>query len=118
MMGIVTKMTVDVDGAGSNAGWLDEGVWIAYNINVVNAGAFRVNYRVSSKDGGGAFRISLFDTDGEVVGAIPSLPATGNWQSWATISDHITLPAGKCVLVITSEAAGWNISSLELSRKA
>ena len=116
MMGVNTEMTADADGGSS---WLGEGAWIAYNINVGDdAGEFRVDYRVASIDGAGAFRVSLFDTDGEVVENVPSLPATGDGQDWVTVSNEIFLPAGKCVLVITSEAAGLNIQWIELSRKA
>lgn len=118
MMGVNPEMTVDVD-EGFNTGWLGERAWIAFNINVGDtAGEFRVAYRISSILGEGAFRVSLVDTDGEVVGVIPSLPATGDGQNWVTVTNEIFLPAGKCILVITSEAAGWDISWLELSRKS
>ncbi|MFD1274574.1 hypothetical protein ACFQ51_32405 [Streptomyces kaempferi] len=40
------------------------------------------------------------------------MPATGDWQTWATVATHVVLPAGRQVLTLHQDTGGWNINHL------
>jgi hypothetical protein len=80
---------------GFNVGWMDEGEWLEYTVDVEQAGRYRIDARVASQDSGGAFRL-LFG--GSSVGASYFFPATGGWQDWVTRSVEADLPAGVTVM--------------------
>ncbi|MBW4840950.1 MAG: discoidin domain-containing protein, partial [Paenibacillaceae bacterium] len=53
MNGIQTEPTSDT-GGGLNVGWIHVGDWLDFNVNVLNAGTYTVEYRVASNTGTGA----------------------------------------------------------------
>lgn len=80
---------------GFNVGWMSEGEWIEYTVDIERAGPYRIDARVASQDSGGAFRL-LFNGAG--VGADFAFGATGGWQNWTTESAEVILPAGRAVM--------------------
>ena len=41
-----------------------------------------------------------------------NVPATGGYQTWATVIATVTLPAGVQTLTVDQDHAGWNINFL------
>jgi hypothetical protein len=39
-----------------------------------------------------------------------SIPATGGWQTWTTVTATVTLPAGQQELTLSEDNSGWNIT--------
>lgn len=76
---------------GYNIGWLRAGEWIEYTASIAHAGEYTLETRVASQSTGGSFR---FDLDGQDVTGPITVPPTGGWQSWQTVSATATLPAG------------------------
>ncbi len=80
---------------GYNVGYIRNGEWIEYTVSVPSAGTYRLDARVASQSTGGSFRL-LFD--GQDVGALFSVPPTGGWQNWTTVSTEVELDAGDHVM--------------------
>lgn len=98
---------------GFNAGFFDEGDWLSWEVDVEVGGTYYVSYRIASMDGGGAFELS---TESELLSTMDSLPKTEGWQSWVTIQDRVTIPAGTKDLIISVKSEGWNLAWIELER--
>lgn len=107
MDGVQTETTSD-SGGGLNVGWLDNGDWMAYNVNIPAAGNYKVSYRVASNVGTGRFQLE--GSGGNPVYGTLDVPNTGGWQNWTTISHNVTLPAGEQVVAIAARGDGWNIN--------
>ena len=106
MSGVATQTTLD-SGGGVNVGWIDQGDWMDYAVDVATAGNYTVNFRVATPDPGAAFQVKA--ANGTVLATVP-IPATGGFQQWTTISTVINLSAGPQTLQLYSTSTiGWNI---------
>ncbi|GAX29560.1 hypothetical protein FisN_24Lh011 [Fistulifera solaris] len=108
MLGAIVEGTTDRGEVGDSIGWFDNGDWLQYNIEIAEAGLYEASFRVSSVDGHGAFKM-VFD-DGTTLGIVDSIPLTGSWRSWTTISTELSLPAGKYTLTIQALDDGWTLN--------
>ncbi|MFH9967927.1 carbohydrate-binding protein [Streptomyces mirabilis] len=88
---------VDLDntsdtGGGYNLGWTSGGQWFRYTVDVATAGTYTLDLRVAAPSAvAGALHLS--DASGTNLTGAVDLPATGDWQTWATVTTHVTLPA-------------------------
>ncbi|MCW2935270.1 MAG: coagulation factor 5/8 type domain protein [Actinomycetia bacterium] len=104
-------------GCGYDLGWTSPGQWFRYTVNAASAGIYTVSFRVSSPGGvSGAFHIA--DTSGDDLTGAESVPATGGYQTWTTVTDTITLPAGQQTLVVDQDNGGWNMRYLSFAATA
>ncbi|WP_089103990.1 discoidin domain-containing protein [Streptomyces hyaluromycini] len=107
---------VDLDntsdtGGGHNLGWTGGGQWFRYTVDVATAGTYTLGLRVAAPSAvAGALHLS--DAAGTSLTGAVDLPATGDWQTWATVTTHVTLPAGRQVLTLDQDTGGWNINYL------
>lgn len=103
----------DSSEGGQNVGYIDTDDWMAYRIDVPSTGTYQISYRVASLSGGGSIR---FEQKGgtPLFGTI-SVPSTGGWQSWQTISHDVQLTAGVQSVAIAAGSGGWNLNWLEIS---
>jgi hypothetical protein len=102
--------TTDVDieassdsGGGYNVGWTRAGEWLKYTVNVATAGTYTLQARVAAPSAGGTFHVEFGGVD--KTGSL-TIPGTGGWQSWTTLSKSVTLSAGTQVVRIVFDAAG------------
>lgn len=111
MFGIQTEPTQDV-GGGLNVGWQDDNDWMDYTVNLTASGNFTVHFRVASYFTGAQFQIKK--ADGTILKTL-TVPNTGSFQSWTTITETVNLPAGQQTLRIMTSAAngGWNLNWIE-----
>ena len=107
MSGVQIETTTDI-GGGQNVGWIETGDYMTYYVSVPSAGTYSVDYRIASQSGGGS--ISL-EANGSPVGTI-SVPSTGAWQTWQTISHNVSLPADTVEISIVAASGGFNINWL------
>jgi len=111
--GVQTQATSD-DGGGENIGWIENGDWTEYAVNVSNSGEYLVELRVASQTAGGQIDLSL---NGNKVGDI-TVANTGGWQSWQTLSTTVNLSAGRQVLRLNFVGGSnglFNVNWLTLS---
>jgi hypothetical protein len=91
-----------------NVGYIREGEWLKYTVEVPNAGTYTLDLRVASPKGLGALRVEL---DGVTLAPAIALRSTGSWQSWTTLSvPNLRLPQGRHVLRFVFDAAGFNFN--------
>ena len=111
MSGIQTEPCSE---GGQDVGWIDANDWIVWNVNIPTAGIYTVQYRVASLNGGGV--IQLEKAGGSPVYGSVSVPGTGGWQNWTTISHQVTLPAGQQQIAVKALAGGFNINWLKITQ--
>jgi len=99
---------------GQNLGWIDPHDWVVWNVNVPTTGTYTVQYRVASLPGGGALQLER--AGGSQVYGQVSVPATGGWQNWVTVSHQVQLGAGQQQIAVKALAGGWNLNWLKISR--
>ncbi|MCU0431391.1 MAG: RICIN domain-containing protein [Cytophagaceae bacterium] len=99
---------------GLNAAYIDAGDWMAFNaITIPSTGSYRIEYRVASPNGG---RLSQDLNAGTSVLGTVSIPATGGWQNWTTVSQTVNLQAGTYNFGIFASTGGWNMNWWNISR--
>jgi uncharacterized membrane protein YgcG len=94
---------------GFDLGWTTPGEWLNYTVNVTSSGNRTVQLRVASP--GGATMHVGFNTASNVWKSV-SIPATGGWQSWQTISVPVTLGPGVQQLTLLFDTGGMNIRTI------
>ena len=111
--GVDIEKSSDPEGPGYNVGWIEDGEWLRYSVEVAQAGSYNLEVRVASSGGGGILRVLL---DDQPVGPDVNVPATGGWQSWSTLeAGAIELPAGRHVLKLHVVRGGFNLSSVRIA---
>ena len=78
-------------GGGYNVGWIAPGEWLQYSVNVTSAGSYTFAGRVAASGQGGSFHVEM--NGANVTGSI-TIPDTGGWQSWQTVTRTVSLSAG------------------------
>ena len=105
-------------GEGNTVGWIDEGEWLDYTVNIAQAGTYDLSFRYASgvAGGGGPFHLEV---DGNTVINNITVGFTGNnWNVWATKTvNGIVLPVGKHVLRLAFDKPGFNIGKLTFAYK-
>jgi len=111
-----TSEDVDIEscadvGGGYNVGWLRVGEWLEYSVDVPGAGEYAVDVRVASQSAGGTFHIEFngVDRTGDVT-----VPVTGGWQAWTTVSATATLAPGPQVMKFIPTAEGFNLNYVNI----
>ena len=99
--GVDIEATTDTNG-GFNVGWMAAGEWLNYTVNVAAAGSYRFDARVAASGAGGTFHVEAAGVN--LTGTL-SIPNTGGWQTWTTVSTMITLAAGPQILRLVVDSA-------------
>ncbi len=102
MSGVQTEACSE---GGLNVGWIDGGDWMDYAINPSSAGAYMVELRVASFNGGTVRVMS-----GSTELATLTIPGTGGWQNWSTVSGTLNLAAGNQTIRLDVVSGQWNIN--------
>jgi hypothetical protein len=98
-------------GGGYNVGWINPSEWLEYTVTVPADGYYTIEARVASLSAGGTFHVEFngMDETGEV-----SVPVTGGWQTWTTVSVTTTLSAGTQTMRFVPTAEGFNVNYIEV----
>jgi hypothetical protein len=108
--GVDLEVTSDT-GGGVDLGWTSGGQWFKYTVKVSTAGTYTVSFRVAAPTAvTDAFHLS--NSSGTNLSGSVNVPATGGWQTWATVTANVTLPAGQQILTMNQDNGGWNINYL------
>ena len=90
MNGIQTEPCTE---GGLNVGYTDPGDWLAYgDIEFPVTGTYTIEYRVASAIGGGIIAPDL--NAGSILLGEISVPNTGGWQNWTTITQRVFINRG------------------------
>src|SRR5690606_14421426 len=86
-------------GGGYNIGFSSAGEWLEYTVNVEMEDVFDLEIRVACNGTGRSLSLSM---DGNELTGTVSVPNTGGWQKWTTVSvKNISLKPGIQVLRLT-----------------
>ena len=84
------------------------GEWLAYTVNVVQAGDYDMTFMLGSDQDNRKFSLEV---DGaNVTGGTLTIPNTGDAQNWTAVSRGVTLTAGKHTLKFNIVSGGFKIS--------
>jgi hypothetical protein len=100
--GVDLESTTD-SGGGYNVGWTKPGEWLGYTVNVPSAGTYTLQARVASSGSGGTFHVEF---GGSNKTGTMTVPNTGGWQSWTTLSSSVSLSAGTQIMKIVEDTGG------------
>ena len=91
-LSVETEGTSDT-GGGYDVGYISNGSWLHFkNINF-GSGVSSVNVRTASAGNGGTLEFHQDSVGGTLLGTA-TLPVTGGWQNWTTVSAPITGATG------------------------
>jgi len=107
MAGVQTEACSDA-GGGLNVGYIDAGDWMNYPITVPSTGSYTIQYRVASPNSGKSLSSDL--NAGSIQLGSVSIPNTGSWQTWTTVTQTVTLNAGTCNFGINAGTGGFNLN--------
>ena len=82
------------------------------DVTFPTSGEYRIEYRVASAINGGRFSADL--SAGSIKFNELSVPNTGGWQNWRTISQNVNINAGTYQFGIFSVTGGWNINWIRI----
>jgi chitodextrinase len=102
----------DATGGEYNVGWTTAGEWLEYTVSVAEAGTYDLHLRTASI-GGGTLTVQ---SDGTDVTDTVTIPDTGGWQSWTTVTvEDVSLSVGEQVLRVSVGDGGWNLNWFEVA---
>ncbi|MDO3384503.1 carbohydrate-binding protein [Gilvimarinus sp. SDUM040013] len=107
--GVQTESAGD-EGGGFNIGSFESGYWVDYDINVPSAGSYVMDFRLASQVGSVQFEVIVAD---QVLTTV-TVPNTGGWQSYQTLSFDVELPEGRSTLRLRSVDNQWNLNWFEI----
>jgi beta-glucosidase len=128
------EITTDVDG-GFNVGWIEEGEWMAYTVDVSSSSLYDIQVRVASAMESTInetlpvlgpiswtvpmTRVLHLDIDGTDVGGPLAFLATGDWQNWTSVfARRVSLTEGQHVMRLAMDSGGLNINWISFSESA
>lgn len=95
---------------GSYLGYVDQGDWVTYSVNIPETNTYKVTYRVASLNGGGSFNVLL---DSASIGSL-TVDITHGWEKWVNVEQIISLPQGSAELKLDFTNPGLNIQQISI----
>lgn len=97
-------------GGGLGVGFLDNGDWMDYQVNIATAGDYTIRYRAASNSSG---NIRLL-VDGVNKGT-KFINNTGGWQNWQNFNATVNLPAGNHTIRLQCTSGSWNLNKVDFT---
>lgn len=118
--GVGIEKTTDTapGGNGFDVGWNADGNWYRYSIVVAASTSYVVSVRVASvKPAGEPAAFHIEDETGANLSGSVSIPTTGGFQRWSTVSSTMSLSAGKHVLKLAVDTghASFNFTTMSFA---
>lgn len=112
-----TDENVDIEVSsegGFNVGSIKAGEYLTYTVNVPETGFYDIAARISSPTNTGQIR---FEFDGVGRTGDVSVPNTGGWQSWETltVADGVALSQGVQQMKVYFAGSDFNLNNMSIS---
>jgi hypothetical protein len=102
---------------GQDMGYIDAGDYLVWNsVNIPASGSYKIEYRVASGAAGGTISSDL--NAGAIQFGNTTIPGTGGWQNWTTVSKTVTITAGTYNFGVFAQTGGYNINWVRISKVA
>ena len=109
---------VTVVGEGDTVGWISEGEWMEYTINVQTTGCYNLSIRYASGNTGGGGPIHL-EIDNVKVSPDIVFSGTGDWGNWSTKAvNNVELTAGTHILRLVADGGELNLGKMTFAYDA
>jgi hypothetical protein len=103
-------------GGGQDMGYIDAGDYLVWNgINFPSTGTYLIEYRVASGASGGTISADL--NAGNIQFGNTTIPGTGGWQTWTTVSKTVTINAGTYNFGIYAQTGGYNLNWVRITKQ-
>ncbi|TFG95242.1 MAG: carbohydrate-binding protein, partial [Calditrichales bacterium] len=103
-------------GGGFYVGWIENGEWLQYTIDVAVDGVYDLVFAVASAGDAGKIRAKM---DGVASGTDLSVPNTSDWQNWTQIRlPGIALTKGTHHFRIEFIGGGFNLSQIAFNLRS
>jgi hypothetical protein len=101
----VDMETTTDTGGGCDVGWTRPGEWLNYTVNIATTGTYTFSARVANTGTGGNFHVLVDGVDKAAI----SVPNTGGWQAWQTVTQTgVSLTSGQHVVRMVFSTASSN----------
>jgi len=98
---------------GYNVGWINNGEWLTYTIQVTQSNYYAFNIRYASQSATGKMHIEI---DGNNVTGTIDLPPTGDWQNWRSkVTGATMIESGMHKMKIVMESDGFNLNYIDIT---
>ena len=99
---------------GYNVGWIENGEFLVFTVNVTKTATYDISVRVASQ---AAVSLAIqFRLDGSSFGNWINVPNTGGWQSWQSVSaGQVQLTAGTHLFRVGILTGGFNLNYIEFT---
>lgn len=114
--GDIKSLPVEVEGNGSNIGYVASGDWYQYTIDVEKNGVYRMDVSLSA-NGNGKYIIEVDEVN--VTGSV-DVQSNGSWSNWLYHPNQpieVNLPAGRHRVKFIAEQASFNLRALRFQKK-
>ncbi len=110
--GVDIEACTDSEGTnGFNVGWTTKGEWMGYTVDIKSDASFSIDIRYAAYSSNGKLH---FELDGVHISKEISLPATGDWTIWRTMTiENVVCKKGKHQLKVYVENEGFNLNFLK-----
>ena len=110
--GVDIETTQDSQGSAYNVGYVNPDEWLEYTVDVDSGGTYDLDLRVArNPSGSSSMHVEMDGTD--VTGTV-SVPNTGGWQTWQTITvSDVSLTAGQHVMRVYFDGDGINLNYVD-----
>lgn len=104
------------DASGTyNVGYILQNEWLEYTVNVANTGLYTIDLRMATSGAGKTIHIEF---DGVNISDAITVPNTGDWQTWATVSvTGISLTQGQHIMRVAFDASYMNLNYLNFKKE-
>lgn len=101
---------------GQDMGTIDAGDYLVWNgITFPTTGSYLIEYRVASATSGGTISADL--NAGNIQFGNTTIPGTGGWQNWTTVSKTVTINAGTYNFGIYAQTGGYNVNWVRITKQ-
>ncbi|MGE5448068.1 MAG: cellulase family glycosylhydrolase, partial [Bacteroidales bacterium] len=98
---------------GYNVGWTSDREWMLYTVDIDSSALYQFDLRYAASGSAGRFHLEM---DGIDITPIASLPSTGGWATWKTLTlNNVILQKGRHQIKLYIDKAGFNINYLKFS---
>ena len=111
-VGLGVSETTDING-GYKLGYTDSGDFSEYSVLVTESGEYEVSVRIASANDSGSIIFQLVEGSNEQYLTQISLPITGGWETWETVSKSLTLEEGSYTLRLVVGQSGFDINWID-----
>jgi endoglucanase len=99
---------------GYNVGWIQQGEFLKFTVNVAQSGIYNININISAPNAGGKIYLTL---NNQVITPIFDVPSTGGWQNWQFLSANgVYIPSGQHALHARFPAGGFNLCYVDFEQ--